>query len=187
MRPNRRPETLHVFADGYAVFRRVRLACALGRGGVRTDKREGDGATPTGRFPVRHVRFRPDRWRPQTALPAIPVLRSHGWSDDPADPLYNRFVRLPHPCGHERLRRADRLYDALIVVGHNDRPHRPGAGSAVFVHVMAEAETPTAGCVAFRPADLAWLLAQLRPGDDVTIHPPGRKSPGLPLRRDLRT
>jgi L,D-peptidoglycan transpeptidase YkuD (ErfK/YbiS/YcfS/YnhG family) len=33
----------------------LRAPCALGRGGVSPAKREGDGATPRGRFPLRRV------------------------------------------------------------------------------------------------------------------------------------
>ena len=47
---------------------------ALGRSGIKASKREGDDATPLGRFPVRQVLYRADRvTRPRTrfALRAI--------------------------------------------------------------------------------------------------------------------
>jgi L,D-peptidoglycan transpeptidase YkuD (ErfK/YbiS/YcfS/YnhG family) len=187
MRPSRRPRIFHVFADGFMIVDGRRLPCALGRGGVRTDKREGDGATPAGLFPLRCVHYRTHRaGTPLTALSRQPILRSHGWCDDPASPLYNRLVRLPFPARHERLWRQDRLYDALVTIGHNDRPARPGRGSAVFIHIMHPEGEPTDGCVALRPPDMRWLLRRTKPGDMVRIAPPERKSPGLPLRQDLR-
>lgn len=162
--------TLVVYRNGVAHLGTERFGCALGRGGITRDKREGDGATPVGRFPLRRLFFRADRLaRPATALAAIPLRRDYGWCDDPADPSYNRFVRLPYPGRHERLWRDDRLYDLVLVIGHNDRPVRPGLGSAVFVHVKSPDGAPTAGCVAFAAEDLLALLARLGPGDWIRI------------------
>lgn len=187
MRRSRRPRIFHVFSDGFLIVDGLRVPCTLGRGGIRTDKREGDGATPVGLFPLRAVHYRNRRaGRPATALPRQPILRSHGWCDDPASPLYNRFVRLPLPASHERLWRTDRLYDAVLTIGHNDRPPRAGRGSAVFVHVMSPHGGATEGCVALGPDDLRWFLGRARLGDLVRIEPPGRKSPAMPQRQVLR-
>ena len=137
-----------------------RFACAIGAGGVRPDKREGDGATPAGRFPLRRVLYRPDRLAPpRTALPIAPLDPQDGWCDDPAHPLYNRPLRLPHEARHEALWRADRVYDLIVVLGHNDAPVVPGAGSAVFLHVARPDYAPTAGCVALALGDLLAILA----------------------------
>lgn len=148
-----------VSADGWVRWPGGSARCALGRGGIRTDKREGDGATPVGRFPLRHVLYRPDRLAPPaTALPVAPIAPEDGWCDDPADPAYNRPVRLPYPARHEELWRADEVYDVIVVLGHNDDPVVPGAGSAVFLHVARPDYAPTAGCVALAPGDLLRLL-----------------------------
>ena len=137
-----------------------RFACAIGAGGVRANKREGDGATPAGRFPLRRVLYRPDRLAPpRTALPIAPIGPQDGWCDDPGHPLYNRPLRLPHEARHENLWRADRVYDLIVVLGHNDAPVVPGAGSAVFLHVARPDYTPTAGCVAVALGDLLTILA----------------------------
>src|SRR5688572_11314345 len=78
--------------------------CALGRSGVTRDKREGDGASPAGTWPLRHVLFRPDRLpRPVTALAVYPLSPFDGWCDDPADPSYNRPVQLPYAASAETL------------------------------------------------------------------------------------
>ena len=95
--------------------------CALGPAGPRRDKREGDGATPIGRFPLRQVLYRPDRLaRPEGGLPQRRLTPEDGWCDDPADPAYNRPVRLPYAARHERLWREDAVYDVIVVIGHND-------------------------------------------------------------------
>jgi L,D-peptidoglycan transpeptidase YkuD (ErfK/YbiS/YcfS/YnhG family) len=146
------------------------LPCLVGRGGIRADKREGDGATPAGLFPLRRVLWRADRLPPPaTALAVQPIRRSDGWCDDPADAAYNRPVTLPYPARHERLWRDDRLYDVIVVLGHNDDPVVAGAGSAVFLHLAAADRRPTAGCIALALPDLLGLLAFCRPGDALRI------------------
>lgn len=147
-------------------WRGRRTICAIGRGGIREDKREGDGATPAGRFPLREILYRPDRLTaPSTRLPLRALAETDGWCDDPADAAYNCRVRLPHPARCERLWRADALYDLLIVVGYNDDPAVPGQGSAIFIHVAAPGFAPTEGCVALAVPDLKDLAAVAMPGD----------------------
>jgi L,D-peptidoglycan transpeptidase YkuD (ErfK/YbiS/YcfS/YnhG family) len=140
---------------------RREVKCALGRGGIVADKREGDGATPIGRFALRRVFYRADRLSlAATALPASTIEPGDGWCDDPASPDYNRFVRLPIAANHEHLWRLDEIYDIVVVLGHNDDPPVPGAGSAIFLHVARADYGPTQGCVAVARADLLRLLAE---------------------------
>ena len=138
-----------------------RVPCALGRGGLRVDKREGDGATPIGRFALRRLLYRPDRLPgpPATGLPASAIAPDDGWCDDAADPRYNRPVPLPCAASHEKLWRDDGLYDLVVVLGHNDDPPRPGLGSAIFLHVARPGYLPTEGCVALALPDLLALIA----------------------------
>jgi len=139
--------------------------CALGRGGVRGDKREGDGATPAGRFPLRRVLYRSDRLAaPETGLPTAALTPEDGWCDDPADISYNKPVRLPHGARHERLWRADGLYDIIVILGHNDDPVVPGLGSAIFLHLAGADFRPTDGCIALALDDLRAVLAGVGPG-----------------------
>jgi len=146
------------------------MRCALGPAGIRADKREGDGATPAGRFPLRYLLYRPDRLPPPpTALPLLPLSPADGWCDAPEDPLYNRLVRLPYGASHERLWLVDTIYDLILVIGHNDDPVRPGAGSAVFVHMARSDYAPTQGCVALAKEDLLAVVATAGPGDAVVV------------------
>jgi L,D-peptidoglycan transpeptidase YkuD (ErfK/YbiS/YcfS/YnhG family) len=153
----------------------LRLACAIGRGGAVRDKREGDGATPVGRYPIRRLVYRPDRIMPPAGgwrLPASEIAEADGWCDDPADPAYNRPVTLPYPASTECMWREDRLYDMVVILGHNDDPPVPGRGSAIFMHVAKPDYAPTEGCVALDPEDLRRLLALIGPGDEIEIAPP---------------
>lgn len=141
------------------------IPCALGRSGIVRRKREGDGATPAGRLGFVAAFYRPDRLRrPTTALPTVPLTPDAGWCDDPSHRRYNRAVRLPFAASHERLWRADGLYDIVVVLDYNLERPRPGAGSAIFLHIAAPDFSPTAGCVAVRLADMRRLLARAGPG-----------------------
>jgi L,D-peptidoglycan transpeptidase YkuD (ErfK/YbiS/YcfS/YnhG family) len=151
-----------------------RAPCAVGRGGIvpARAKREGDGATPAGLWPLRQVLFRPDRGaRPATALPSSPLDPRDGWCDDPADPAYNLRVALPYPAGCEALWREDGIYDLLVVLGYNDHPVVAGAGSAIFLHLARPGFGPTEGCVALARADLEALLATAGPDSALEVRP----------------
>jgi L,D-peptidoglycan transpeptidase YkuD (ErfK/YbiS/YcfS/YnhG family) len=161
---------LIVSARSQARWRDRIMRCAIGPGGTAAGKREGDGTTPVGNFPLRRLLYRPDRLQaPVTGLPASPILPGDGWCDDPADALYNRPVRLPYPARHERLWRPDEVYDLIAVLGHNDDPVVPGAGSAVFLHVARPDFAPTAGCIVLAMSDLLAMLATAGPGDRVSV------------------
>jgi L,D-peptidoglycan transpeptidase YkuD (ErfK/YbiS/YcfS/YnhG family) len=109
---------------------------------------------------MRRVHYRADRLsRPLTVLPVRSLVPEDGWSDDPADPLYNRLVRLPHRPSHERLWREDRLYDIVVELGYNDSPPLSGRGSAIFLHLARPDWGPTQGCVALALEDLLAVLA----------------------------
>jgi L,D-peptidoglycan transpeptidase YkuD (ErfK/YbiS/YcfS/YnhG family) len=152
---------------GWAELGGKRFRCALGRNGIRADKREGDGATPVGRFPLRRVHYR--NASPVTRLAVLAISADDGWCDAPDDIAYNRAVRLPYPASHEEMWRQDHLYDRVLVIGHNDDPVIPGMGSAVFVHLAHDDYRPTQGCVAFARNDLETILALLSPEDHITI------------------
>ena len=149
-----------VLPDGRLLFGQRVFRAALGAGGVRTDKREGDHATPVGLLPLRRVLYRADRLAPpRCAVPLEPLAPVDGWCDDPHDPAYNRMVRLPYAARHEALWREDAVYDVIGVLGWNDAPVRPGRGSAIFLHVARSDLAPTEGCVALPRADLLAVLA----------------------------
>jgi len=148
------------------------VRCALGPAGViaADRKREGDGATPLGAWPMRRVLYRPDKGpAPRTALPLAPIAPDDGWCDDPGDPAYNQPVKLPYPASAEALWRDDGLYDLVVILGYNDDPPVPGRGSAIFLHVARPDYRPTQGCVALARSDLEELLALASQGSSLEI------------------
>ncbi|WP_380872961.1 hypothetical protein ACFB49_38590 [Sphingomonas sp. DBB INV C78] len=148
------------------------LPCVVGRSGTcpADAKREGDGMTPIGWWPVRAVLFRPGRAAPPEGLklPWRWIRENDGWSDDPADPAYNRPICHPRATSAERLWREDGLYDVIVILGHNDAPPVPGMGSAIFLHCWNDAQ-PTEGCVAVEKAELLALLPAIQPGEALEV------------------
>ena len=144
---------------------------ALGRGGIRANKREGDGGTPRGRFHPLRLWWRADRLRrPRTLLPVRRITEAAAWIEDPGDRNYNRPVIRSASEPGDRLWRGDALYDLFIEIDHNVRPRVAGRGSAVFIHVARPGLAPTAGCVALRLADLLRLSQRLGPKTRITSH-----------------
>ena len=153
------------------MFGDIDIACAIGKGGfcAATDKREGDGCTPLGRWPVRGVLLRPGRVDVAPAIPWRWTRPGDGWSDGIGDLAYNRPVHVPRAFSAENLQRDDPAYDVIVVLGHNDAPPLPGLGSAIFFHIWVEAR-PTEGCVAIAKPDMLRILPLLRVDMIMEIH-----------------
>lgn len=166
-RPGRRSQGWLV--GGAGAFRPTRVA--LGRAGIKASKREGDAATPAGRFHPVRLWWRADRLpRPRTLLPARRIGLHDAWCEDPADRRYNHTFRRSANEPGDRLCRDDGLYDLIIELDHNTRPRVAGRGSAVFIHVARAGFGPTAGCVALRRKDLLALLPHLSRKTRIFIH-----------------
>jgi L,D-peptidoglycan transpeptidase YkuD (ErfK/YbiS/YcfS/YnhG family) len=163
--------------SGVATIGPLVLRCGLGISGLTADKREGDGATPAGRWPVTNVLYRPNRLQgfhlSCVKRKACPIRVQDGWCDAIGDRNYNRPVQHPYPGSAERLWRNDHLYDVIVILRHNRLPRVQGRGSAIFMHLARELDDgsigPTAGCVSLRRRDLALVLGLLRPGSAVHV------------------
>jgi L,D-peptidoglycan transpeptidase YkuD (ErfK/YbiS/YcfS/YnhG family) len=157
-------------SNGVLLAGRHAIPVVLGRAGIAADKREGDGATPRGRFRLIRLWWRADRApRPPTRLPARRIDAALAWCEDPADRRYNRPFRRSANEPGDRLWREDHLYDLVIELSHNTRPRVAGRGSAVFLHVARPDRFGTAGCVAFAAKDLLRLIGRLGPGTRIDI------------------
>ena len=146
------------------------IPVALGRGGIRANKREGDGGTPKGRFRPRQLWWRADRHpRPRTLLPVRAIRREDAWCEDPNSRHYNQPVRLDADRGGDRLTRDDHLYDFIVEIDHNSSPRIAGRGSAVFFHLARDNFGPTAGCVSMTKSAMLRLLRRLGPETRIVI------------------
>jgi L,D-peptidoglycan transpeptidase YkuD (ErfK/YbiS/YcfS/YnhG family) len=158
-------------SQGWLFAGPLAMPVALGRAGIRADKREGDGGTPRGSFHPVRLWWRGDRrLPPPTRLPVRRIGPSDAWCEDPADRRYNRPFRRSANEPGDGLRRPDDLYDFIIEIDHNTRPRVARRGSAVFIHVARPGLAPTAGCIALRQHDLRILLARIAPKTRIIVH-----------------
>lgn len=172
----------------------MRIPCSLGRSGRIPLKREGDGATPVGRWKLVKLLYRADKLPPpRSALAMGPIAAGAGWCETVGDRNYNRSVRIPYPSAHETMRRGDELYDYVVVTSHNMRPRVQGGGSAIFFHLRRGDGGPTAGCIAVSRRDMIKVLALCGPKTELVIWsssgpPPGggRKLPSRPAHGSPR-
>jgi len=145
-----------------------RFPRSIGKGGLTTTKREGDGGTPKGTHKIVGMLYRPDRMLPPTTY-ATPILPGDLWSDDPADVAYNTLVREPYPHSHEALRRADPLYDLVLITDWNWPDAVKNCGSAIFIHRWRKPGHPTEGCIGLRQRDLLWIATRLTVGSRLIV------------------
>lgn len=142
--------------------------CSIGKNGITANKREGDGATPAGIMHVTGLWYRPDRLSAPAPW-ARPIGPGDLWCDAPDDPAYNHHARAPLSVSHERLRRADPLYDLILTTDWNWPDAVPGRGSAIFLHQWRRPHFGTEGCIAFARADLIRIAALAVPGTRVIV------------------
>jgi D-alanyl-D-alanine dipeptidase len=133
-------------------------------------KREGDGRSPAGVFPLDTVfGFQPlDR---PVGLPFVPLTDQMDCVDDPSSAHYNTVVARDRVSrvdwsSAERMRTIDQ-YKLGVIVGYNAAPPVPGRGSCIFLHIWAGPASTTAGCTALDVRELTavveWLDASRRP------------------------
>ncbi|MEO1238323.1 MAG: L,D-transpeptidase family protein [Pseudomonadota bacterium] len=155
-----KPTDLVVTPRGVRFMGRT-FPCSVGRGGITARKTEGDGATPAGTHRLVGMLYRPDRIA-RPADWALPIRPRDIWSDDPKDPDYNMIGRRPSAFSHERLARADPLYNLVILTDWNWPYAFKGRGSAIFIHRWRKPGHPTEGCVGLPPAALVWIAPRIR-------------------------
>ncbi|WP_376876505.1 L,D-transpeptidase [Albirhodobacter sp. R86504] len=158
------------------LFKGVTYPCTVGRGGLALHKREGDGATPIGAHRIVEMFHRADR-----IGNAPHWSRAIGprdlWCDESGDRDYNTLVHAPFAHSHEMLRRADPLYDLVLVTDWNYPQAVAGKGSAIFIHTWRRATFPTAGCIAMRQDHLLHLARRIAPGEPLLVPPITRFRP----------
>src|SRR5262249_9346502 len=137
----------------------------IGSGELRDVRREGDGASPTGVYPV-GLTIYGNASNPGGLHEAYHHLSCGDWWDeDPYSAQYNRFVHLrcgrtpPFAARSEALWTETTAYPYFAVIDYNEDPTISGPdapGSGIFLNAWVGG--PTEGCVALHTPDLLRIL-----------------------------
>ena len=126
-------------------------------------KREGDGKSPTGIFPL-GTAFGYAHSVP-TKMPYRQTTGNDYWVDDVHSDDYNKWINgRSGTTSVEKMKREDDLYKYGVVIEYNVNPIVRGKGSAIFLHVWRGEGIPTLGCVAMAEDNILRLLGWLDPG-----------------------
>lgn len=138
----------------------------VGRKGLSSNRREGDGTTPTGTFRI-GAQLYGNAPNPGVHLLYRRLRCGDWWNEDPSSPTYNSFQHVtcgqkpPFAGASEGMWQQPRAYPYLAVVEYNMRPVVAGRGSGIFLH--AQTEGATNGCISLRREQLVAVLRWLRP------------------------
>ena len=153
----------------YLIVDEFKFKCSIGKNGLKSEKKEGDGCTPKGIFKIGKVYYRADRvCNLETILKTKIITKNMGWCDDPNNKNYNKEITLSKKNKGEKLFRKDNAYDIFIVIEYNTKEIHPYKGSAIFIH-LTKNYNPTRGCIALKKNDLLILLKIIKKKSKIEI------------------
>jgi L,D-peptidoglycan transpeptidase YkuD (ErfK/YbiS/YcfS/YnhG family) len=142
------------------------FSARVGTHGLSSNRREGDGTTPTGTYTIGTTMYG------NSANPGVRYryrrLRcGDWWNEDSASPTYNTFQHIrcgvppPFKVKTAGMWQQTTAYAHLAVIEFNTRPVAPGRGSGIFLH--AQTGRATNGCISLRRDLLVRVLRWLDP------------------------
>ncbi|TXC91373.1 L,D-transpeptidase family protein [Metabacillus litoralis] len=150
--------------EGDSWRRTLKTSAVLGKNGSSGNKREGDGKTPIGLYPLRDafgIKTKPSK----VNYPYTKTTKNDYWVDDPTSSDYNKGITYkgdPSTKWNSFERMSNSLYQYGVIIGYNDDPVIKGKGSAIFLHVWRNSASPTLGCVAIAETKLVNVLQNLK-------------------------
>ena len=149
---------IHIKNKDTLIVEEFKFKCSIGKKGIRKNKLEGDFYTPSGKFEVGKLYWRPDRVQlPETKLLCKKIKKNMGWCNDVSSQFYNKEIKIKKNVKHEKLYRNDYKYDYFILIKYNYKKTIKNKGSAIFIHLTKNYK-PTAGCIALKKKDFLILL-----------------------------
>lgn len=150
------------------VVGRTGLAWGVGFDREGPQKREGDGRSPAGVFPLDTAfGFAPADSMRWVRLPYFALTPSSDCVDDTSSAHYNTVVDRDNVStvdwhSAEHMRQVAQ-YRMGIIIGYNAAPPVKARGSCIFFHIWAGPRSTTVGCTALEAAELRRLVAWLDP------------------------
>ena len=140
------------------VFDDFTFKCSIGKNGLNSKKKEGDGTTPKGIFSLGKVYYRADKVKkPITKINTKIIKKNMIWCDNSKSKNYNKETVKNNNDKYEKLFRKNNSYDYLLVINYNTKKIIPYKGSAIFIHLTKKYKK-TAGCIALNKKDFLILL-----------------------------
>ena len=148
---------IHVKNKNTLIIDDFKLQCCIGKGGLKSNKKEGDYSTPKGLFNLKKLYFRKDRVGiPHCKLEKKIIKKNTAWCDNPYNKKYNEEIQSLNKNNKENFYRYDHKYDYLITIDYNKKKV-PFKGSAIFLHLTSNYKY-TAGCIALKKKDFEIIL-----------------------------
>ena len=138
----------------------------IGRNGIAlpNDKKEGDGKTPSGLWPIGYAFGFASEAPIKTRSPYRQLTSRDFWIDSTPSPLYNMWFSGEIPqVSHEALHNLPIRYEVVLTTLYNTHPTIPAKGSAIFIHIWHSPSTPTSGCDSVSREDMLKILAWIDP------------------------
>tara|TARA_B100001173_G_C15910511_1_gene513949 strand:+ start:521 stop:1012 length:492 start_codon:yes stop_codon:yes gene_type:complete len=146
-----------------------KLKCSIGKKGISKNKIEGDFRTPSGKFKLGNLYWRPDRIKkPKTNLFCKKIKKNMGWCNDNKSKYYNKEIKTNNNVRYEKLYRHDYKYDLFILIKYNYSKTKKNKGSAIFIHLTKNYKS-TAGCIAVSKKDFLILTRILKKNSQIVI------------------
>ena len=153
------------------LYKGYKSKCCFGKSGKKKIKKEGDLATPKGKFGLGVLYYRKDRIKlPKCKLNRRIIKKNMGWCDDSKSNKYNREIKLPSKFSAEKLYRKDIIYDAFIIIKYNFKPVIKKKGSAIFLHITGKSYKSTKGCIAITKNDFLKILPLINKKTKIIIN-----------------
>lgn len=146
----------------------IETTAYIGRNGLTTKKREGDGKTPIGEFELGLVLGTHKKIK--SKLEYIQITKNMYWVDDIKSKYYNRLVDIENVekdwNSAEHLIDYPIQYEYIIEIKTNPN-NTPGNGSAIFLHCTNHAAT--AGCIAIESETMKTLIESIDENTKIII------------------
>ncbi len=140
------------------------MDAVLGSKGLAYSKKEGDKKSPIGVYPLERCFGRGEN--PGTKLSYTQFYQNDFWVDDMYSELYNTFQKGPvngRWSSAEDLFAIGNVYKYFAVIEYNTVNPLPGVGSAIFLHIWRDQDSPTAGCTALSEENVLKIIRWLDP------------------------
>ena len=152
-------------------YKSYKLKCSIGKSGISAKKKEGDSATPKGKFKIVMLYYRNDRIKNLKCKIKKKIIKKNmGWCDDSRSKKYNCEIKFPFKYGAEKLYRRDSRYDLFIEIKYNKKPVIKYKGSAIFLHIANKNFKATKGCVAILKKDFIKMIPYMTKNTKILIN-----------------